>query len=161
MTGHDNGLVTIGPKRMTIASKPCGHARTLSHPARPLRPRNGHYFRDMLVRDRGRLEACRAMFGDDRQDYGKVLQAYYDNGAPADWQSRFLSMYAMSHPWEDFAVAEFVGPLNRGPTICTSSTPGDRPGVRLVDASRPDAGRRARSQCGVSYSAPGMRGSPT
>ena len=25
------------------------------------------------------------------------------NGPPADWQERFVSAYATSHPWEDFA----------------------------------------------------------
>ena len=29
--------------------------------------------------------------------------AYYDRGAPADWQERFVSAYASSHPWEDWA----------------------------------------------------------
>ena len=67
------------------------------------RHETGHYFWDRLVRDRDRLDTCRALFGNDRQDYGQALQAYYANGAPADWQQRFVSTYAASHPWEDFA----------------------------------------------------------
>ena len=47
-------------------------------------PVNGHYFWDVLVRDGGRLEECRAVFGDDTQDYNAALQAYYQNGPPAD-----------------------------------------------------------------------------
>ena len=39
----------------------------------------------------------------DRQDYGAALQAYYSSGAPADWQQRFVSQYAASHAWEEFA----------------------------------------------------------
>ena len=106
MTGHDNGLVTIALAEADDAYRE--QSRVAMHePYRTLlghfRHETGHYFWDRLVRDRGRLEACRAMFGDDRQDYGKALQAYYDNGAPSDWQSRLLSMYATSHPWEDFA----------------------------------------------------------
>jgi len=31
------------------------------------------------------------------------LQAYYQNGAPANWQENFVSAYATSHPWEDWA----------------------------------------------------------
>ena len=50
----------------------------------------GHCFWDRL-RDRSQLDACRALFGDDRQDYAQALQTYYNNGAPADWQSRFVS----------------------------------------------------------------------
>jgi hypothetical protein len=31
------------------------------------------------------------------------LQTYHAQGAPADWQQRFVSAYASAHPWEDFA----------------------------------------------------------
>ena len=44
-----------------------------------------------------------AMFGDDRQDYAQALKAHYANGAPSDWQARFVTPYAAAHPWEDFA----------------------------------------------------------
>jgi hypothetical protein len=106
MTGHDNCLVTIALAEADDAYRE--QSRVAMHePYRTLlghfRHETGHYFWDRLVRDRGRLDACRAMFGDDRQDYGQALQAYYNIGAPADWQSRFVSMYATSHPWEDFA----------------------------------------------------------
>jgi hypothetical protein len=106
MTGHDNGLITIALAEADDAYRE--QSRVAMHePYRTLlghfRHETGHYFWDKLVQDRGRLDACRAMFGDDRQDYGQALQAYYDKGAPADWQSRFVSMYATSHPWEDFA----------------------------------------------------------
>ena len=145
MTGHDNGLITIALAEADDAYRE--QSRVAMHePYRTLlghfRHETGHYFWDRLVRDRGRLDACRAMFGDDRQDYGQALQAYYDNGAPADWQSRFVSMYATSHPWEDFAEtwAHYLHIVD---------TLGDRPGVRLVDPSRPDARRRARRQRGV------------
>ena len=36
-------------------------------------------------------------------DYGTALQAYYANGAAPNWQDNFISAYATSHPWEDFA----------------------------------------------------------
>jgi hypothetical protein len=55
------------------------------------------------VRDGGQLEACRAVFGDDSQDYGEALQRHYKEGPPSDWQQGFVSSYATSHPWEDFA----------------------------------------------------------
>ena len=32
-----------------------------------------------------------------------ALQDYYADGAPAEWPARFVSAYASSHPWEDFA----------------------------------------------------------
>jgi hypothetical protein len=55
------------------------------------------------VRDRGGFDAFRAVFGDERQDYGDALQTHYANGAPPGWQESFISAYAASHPWEDFA----------------------------------------------------------
>ena len=63
----------------------------------------GHYFWDQLVRDGGRLDACRALFGDDRADYDAALARHYRDGAPPDWQARHISAYATAHPWEDFA----------------------------------------------------------
>jgi hypothetical protein len=106
MTGHDNGLITISLAEADDAARE--QRRVAMHePYRTLlghfRHETGHYFWDRLVRDRGQLDACRALFGDDRQDYAQALQTYYNNGAPADWQSRFVSAYATAHPWEDFA----------------------------------------------------------
>ena len=31
------------------------------------------------------------------------FKRHYAHGAPADWRERFVSAYATSHPWEDFA----------------------------------------------------------
>jgi len=106
MTGHDNGLITIALAEADDAARE-QRRMAMHEPYRTLlghfRHEVGHYFWDELVRDRDQLDACRVLFGDDRQDYGQALQAYYANGAPANWQSRFVSMYAASHPWEDFA----------------------------------------------------------
>ena len=63
----------------------------------------GHYYWDVLVRDGNKLDACRAVFGDDSQDYGAALERHYGQGAPANWQDSFVSAYAATHPWEDFA----------------------------------------------------------
>jgi hypothetical protein len=43
------------------------------------------------------------VFGDDSIDYDEALQRHYADGAPADWQQHFVSAYATTHPWEDFA----------------------------------------------------------
>jgi hypothetical protein len=63
----------------------------------------GHYYWDRLVGDEGRTEQCRATFGDERQDYGQALAAYYARGPAPGWENSFVSAYAASHPWEDFA----------------------------------------------------------
>jgi hypothetical protein len=49
------------------------------------------------------LDDFRALFGDERRDYAEALKTHYDQGPPADWALRFVSAYAASHPWEDWA----------------------------------------------------------
>jgi hypothetical protein len=105
-TGHDNGLVTLALAEADDVQREKN--RVQSHePYRTLlghfRHEIGHYFWDRLVRDGGKLDEFRALFGDERQDYGQALQRHYAAGPPADWQERFVSGYAASHPWEDFA----------------------------------------------------------
>lgn len=106
LTGHDNGLITIALEEADDAERERRRAQ-MGEPYRSLlghfRHEVGHYYWDVLVRDGGRLEGCRIVFGDDSQDYGAALQAYYQNGPPADWQENFVSAYASAHPWEDWA----------------------------------------------------------
>jgi hypothetical protein len=106
MTGHDDGLITLAlveaddaerVKRRTAMGEP--YRTLLGH----FRHETGHYFWDRLVRDGGRLAECRAVFGDDTQDYSAALQRHYKEGPPPDWQENFVSAYATAHPWEDFA----------------------------------------------------------
>ncbi|MCG7363215.1 putative zinc-binding peptidase [Roseomonas sp. ACRSG] len=106
MTGHDNGLITLAlveaddverARRRTAMGEP--YRTLLGH----FRHESGHHFWDLLVRDGGKLGECRAIFGDDSQDYGAALQRHYNEGPPVDWQEHFVSTYATAHPWEDFA----------------------------------------------------------
>lgn len=105
-TGHDNGLITINiaeaddiQREMTRLNMNEAYRTLLGH----FRHEIGHYYWDVLIRDGGRLAACRQVFGDDREDYGEALQIHYKEGAPADWIDRFISAYASVHPWEDWA----------------------------------------------------------
>jgi hypothetical protein len=69
-----------------------------------LRHESGHFYWNRLIEDAGRIDSFREMFGDERADYGQALDAYYAaGGTPADWQARYVSAYATSHPWEDWA----------------------------------------------------------
>ena len=106
LTGHDNGLITIALAEADDAERERRRTQ-MREPYRSLlghfRHEIGHYFWDALVRDGGRLDDCRAVFGDDSRDYNTALQAHYQNGAPADWREHFVSAYATSHPWEDWA----------------------------------------------------------
>ncbi|WAP67018.1 zinc-binding metallopeptidase family protein [Jiella pelagia] len=108
MTGHDNGLITIAlteaddaerEKRRTSMGEP--YRTLLGH----FRHEVGHWYWDRLVRDGnpGALEACRAIFGDDSEDYGEALQRHYQNGPKANWQDEYVSSYSGAHAWEDFA----------------------------------------------------------
>jgi hypothetical protein len=106
MTGHDNGVITIAlveaddverERRRTLMGEPY---RTLTG---HFRHELGHYYWDLLVRDANRLADFRAVFGDERADYGEALNRHHASGPPADWQERFVSTYASAHPWEDFA----------------------------------------------------------
>jgi hypothetical protein len=106
MTGHDNGIITLAlseaddverQRRRLAMGEP--YRTLLGH----LRHEIGHYYWDVLVRDGNRLDACRALFGDDSVDYAQALQLYYQNGPAPDWQARLVSAYASAHPWEDFA----------------------------------------------------------
>jgi hypothetical protein len=67
------------------------------------RHESGHYYWDRLIRDTTYLDECRSLFGDDTLDYGVALEQHYQQGAPPDWQDKFISSYATMHPWEDWA----------------------------------------------------------
>jgi hypothetical protein len=106
LTGHDNGLITINIAEADDAERE-RRRHSMGEPYRTLlghlRHEIGHYFWNVLVRNDPSLEQFRLIFGDERQDYGEALQAHYANGPREDWQESFVSAYAASHPWEDFA----------------------------------------------------------
>ena len=106
LTGLANGVITLNideadpAKREQMRLDMDETYRTLvGH----FRHEIGHYYWDVLIRDGGRLDSFRALFGDEQQDYGQALNAHYHNGPPADWQDRFVTTYASTHPWEDWA----------------------------------------------------------
>ena len=107
LTGHDNGVITLNvaeaysPERERMRLEMGEPYRTLiGH----FRHEIGHYYWDRLVRDDPAwLAEFRAEFGDETEDYERALQRHYANGAPGDWQTRHITPYAASHPWEDWA----------------------------------------------------------
>ena len=107
LTGHDKGLITLALKEADDATREKVRSE-MGEPYRTLlghfRHEIGHYFWDRLVAsDPAILNSFRALFGDDELDYGEALKRHYDEGAPPGWQDSFISMYATTHPWEDFA----------------------------------------------------------
>jgi hypothetical protein len=106
MTGHTDGVITINLAEADDAERE-RRRQEMGELYRTLlghfRHEIGHYYWDRLIANSPHLEDFRRIFGDERQDYAAALQNYYVTGAPADWSERFISAYASSHPWEDFA----------------------------------------------------------
>ena len=106
LTGHDNGLITVNiaeaddvqrERQRALQKEP--YRTLLGH----FRHEIGHYFWDRLILTGSKLDACRAIFGDERADYQEALQRHYLEGPPANWELGFISAYATTHPWEDWA----------------------------------------------------------
>ncbi len=107
MTGHASGVITILLREADSVLREQAR-RQLLEPYRTLighlRHEVGHYFWERLVMIDPKVQASfREIFGDDSVSYTDALQRYYQEGAPADWQAGFISKYATSHPWEDWA----------------------------------------------------------
>jgi hypothetical protein len=107
LTGHADGLITINVAEADDDERVARRV-ALHEPYRTLlghfRHEIGHYYWDVLIRDGGRIEECRAIFGDESIDYAQALQRHYESGGqPPGWQDNFVSAYATSHPWEDWA----------------------------------------------------------
>lgn len=105
-TGYADGVVTMD---IMEADDACREARRvdLGEPYRTLlghfRHEIGHYYWDRLLARGPKLEAFRALFGDERRSYAEAMSDYYDSPPPPDWADRCISVYATMHPWEDWA----------------------------------------------------------
>lgn len=106
LTGHNAGTITIALAEADDAEREARRTQ-LGEPYRTLlghfRHEVGHHYWDILVADGPYLDGFRTLFGDERTDYDTALREHYAQGPPPDWQSRYVSGYAASHPWEDFA----------------------------------------------------------
>jgi hypothetical protein len=106
LTGHKDGVITIN---VAEADDPEREKRRqqMREPYRTLlghfRHESGHYYWERLVKHSAWIAGFRQRFGDEREDYGQALERYHRHGCPADWPERFVSAYASSHPWEDWA----------------------------------------------------------
>ncbi|MEM6421339.1 MAG: putative zinc-binding metallopeptidase [Pseudomonadota bacterium] len=103
---HASGEITINVTEADIVER-VQRRETLGE---RLRTMVGHFRHEIAhflferLRDRaGFLEAFRASLGDERADYAEALAAYYENGPPAQWEQRYITRYAASHPHEDWA----------------------------------------------------------
>lgn len=106
MTGHDSGVITLNLneadpvlREKTRCELGENYRTILGH----LRHEVGHFFFDRLIVDEGRQEPFRELFGDERADYAEALKKHYDAGPKPNWSENYVSAYAASHPWEDWA----------------------------------------------------------
>jgi hypothetical protein len=106
MTGHADGVITLNVAEADSDYRE-HHRDSLKEPYRTivghLRHELGHYYWNVLVRDSAWLSRFRDLFGDEQVDYAEALERHYADGPPAEWRARFISAYAASHPWEDWA----------------------------------------------------------
>ena len=58
---------------------------------------------ELVAPDAARLAEFRARFGDETVDYAEALERHYGRVDDGGWRDEYLSFYASSHPWEDFA----------------------------------------------------------
>jgi hypothetical protein len=137
-TGHADGVVTIDLAEGNDAHREAVRAK-LAEPYRTLlghfRHETGHFYWEVYVNNPRMLEPFRALFGDERADYADALQRHYDNGAPANWETEYVSAYATMHPWEDWAET-FAHYLHIRDTLQTASEFG-------IWVGGPDVGRES------------------
>ncbi|MEO5682459.1 MAG: putative zinc-binding peptidase [Chitinophagaceae bacterium] len=107
ITQHDNGRIELNINEADEAQR-VKNKLDLGERYRTLlghfRHEIGHYYWDVFYKkDETAAQQFRDMFGDERIDYNTALQQYYANGPAADWNNHFISQYATSHAWEDWA----------------------------------------------------------
>lgn len=106
LTGHNQGLITINiaeadpSYREQMRQQMNESYRTLlGH----FRHEVGHYYWYRLIFNSYWHTDFVRLFGDESVDYTASLERYYNEGPPQNWQDHYISAYATSHPWEDWA----------------------------------------------------------
>ncbi len=105
LTGHNGGVITLNLIEADDVERE-RIRRQMNEPYRTLlghfRHEVGHYFWARLIQgDPDELAQCRDVFGDDTINYAQALANHYNRGTA--WSDDHVSVYATSHPWEDFA----------------------------------------------------------
>jgi len=109
-TGHLNGVITVNLEEADDTYRQINRQQ-LGENSRTLlghfRHESAHYlwqrFLSNLNWDDPLRLAFRARFGDEWLDYATALKMHYDRGLVKGWEQQYISSYAASHPWEDWA----------------------------------------------------------
>lgn len=106
ITGHLNGVITLSLSEADDAERELRRSQ-FREPYRTLlghfRHEIGHFYWDTLVKQTKLHAPFRLIFGDERQSYEALLQAYHARTDYSYDRRGFISEYATSHPWEDWA----------------------------------------------------------
>ena len=124
MTGHLAGLITINLSEADDAVREARRA-AFREPYRTLlghfRHEVGHFYWEALIDEAQLGSPFRLIFGDESAAYAEALATYH-NRADRGWNSNgFISEYATSHPWEDWAET-FAHFLHIVSTLDTASS---------------------------------------
>jgi hypothetical protein len=109
-TGHLNGVITVNLEEADDTYRQFNRQQ-LGENSRTLlghfRHESAHYlwqrYLSELSWDDPLRLAFRDRFGDEWLDYAVALRTHYERGAPVGWEKNFITAYAASHPWEDWA----------------------------------------------------------
>lgn len=106
MTGHLEGLITLSLSEADDAEREARRT-AFREPYRTLlghfRHEVGHFYWNVLVNETRLQMPFRLIFGDERQNYDTLLQRYHSRTDRCYDRQAFISEYATSHPWEDWA----------------------------------------------------------
>jgi hypothetical protein len=129
VTGHLNGVIALSLSEADDAERELRrsmfrepHRTLLGH----FRHEIGHFYWDTLVSETKLHAPLRLIFGDERHCYESFLKAYYARTDYSYNRHAFISEYATSHPWEDWAET-FAHFLHIVSTLETAFTPVARP----------------------------------
>jgi hypothetical protein len=106
MTGHLRGLITLSLSEADDVEREARRMR-FGEPYRTLlghfRHEVGHFYWDLLVDETKLQRPFRLIFGDETTDYKESIERYHARGDRSYDPAAFISEYATSHPWEDWA----------------------------------------------------------
>ena len=106
MTGHSDGVIAFNLDEADSVTREKTRLAMNERYRSPLghfRHESGHYYFDVLLRDSPMIAEFRQLFGDEREDYDAALKHHYACVGSAEPSPNFVSQYASSHPWEDWA----------------------------------------------------------
>lgn len=109
-TGHLNGVITVNLEEADDTYRQFNRQQ-LGENSRTLlghfRHESAHYLWQRclspLTWEAPLRLAFRERFGNEWLDYASALQSHYEKGPPAGWEQGYITAYAASHPWEDWA----------------------------------------------------------